>query len=138
MYNKDYILRMIEMLGDLLRGILGLIRKGDLDGASSGLEKIYNDMLKQDSSFFRDLRTEDLTDVLLQDHNYTGGHLEILAELFNSEAILSLAKDNKQESLEYSKKSLSLFTYVDNEQKTYIPDRIRKMDDIRARIRSLS
>jgi predicted translin family RNA/ssDNA-binding protein len=30
MYQKDYILRMIEMLGELIRAILGLIVKGTL------------------------------------------------------------------------------------------------------------
>ncbi len=38
MYQKDYILRMIEMLGDLIAGIFGLIRKGEY----SRLPKISN------------------------------------------------------------------------------------------------
>ena len=33
MYQKDYILRMIEMLGDLIAGIFGLIRKGEYSKA---------------------------------------------------------------------------------------------------------
>ena len=48
MYQKDYILRMIEMIGDLMAGILGLIRKGKFDQASQGLSDIYRHMLRED------------------------------------------------------------------------------------------
>jgi hypothetical protein len=92
MYQKDYILRMIEMLGDLIAGILGLIRKGDYDHASEQLGRIYYDMLKEDASFFRTIPKEELTHKLLQEHNYSSGHLEILAELFNAEAELELVQ----------------------------------------------
>ena len=50
MYQKDYILRMIEMLGDLLAAIFGLVRKGDYNQASEKLERIYYDMLKEDAA----------------------------------------------------------------------------------------
>ncbi len=33
MYQKDYILRMIEMLGDMLAAIFGLVRKGEYQKA---------------------------------------------------------------------------------------------------------
>ena len=138
MYQKDYILRMIEMLGDLLRGFFGLLRREDFEGASEALEKIYYDMLKQESGFFRQIPPEKLTSTLLKEHNYTGGHLEILAELFNAEAELELARGKKTESLEFSEKSLILFEFVDKEQKTFIPERINKMDEIRRRIDALS
>jgi hypothetical protein len=137
MYQKDYILRMIEMLGDLIAGILGLIRKGDYDHASEQLGRIYYDMLKEDASFFRTIPKEELTHKLLQEHNYSSGHLEILAELFNAEAELELVQGNKAGSLEYSQKSLMLFEFINAKQKTYLPERIKKMTAIRERIEAL-
>ena len=134
-YQKDYILRMIEMTGDLIAAILGLIRKGDFNKASEEIGKIYHDMLREDSSFFMKIPEEDLTTSLLTEHNYTHGHLEILAELFNAEAELELARGNMKESLVLYRKSLILFDFVDNEQKTYSTDRIRKMEQIRERIK---
>jgi hypothetical protein len=136
MYQKDYILRMIEMIGDLIAGILGLIRNGKFDQASQGLSDIYRQMLREDSSFFKNIPSDKLTDTLLQEHNYTHGHIEILAELFNAEAELELAQGKKQESLEYSKKSLLLFEFIDREQKTFSFEREKKMEDIRKRIGS--
>ena len=138
MYQKDYILRMIEMIGELIAAIIGKIRKGDYKQASDELVNIYYDVLKEDASFFRTIPEENLTIKLLQDHNYTNGHLEILAELFNAEAELSLAQGNKPNSIEYSRKSLILFEFIDREQKTYSHERINKMDAIRKRIGTLS
>ena len=73
----------------------------------------------------------------MDDHNYTNGHLEILAELFNAEAELALAQGNKSGSLEYSGKSLILFEFIDTEEKTYSHERINKMKAIKERIETL-
>jgi len=137
MYQKDYILRMIEMIADLIAGILGRIKKGELKQASYELKRIYSDILREDSSFFESIPEEELTDKLLQNHNYTNGHLEILAELFNAEAELRLVQGNTTGSLEFSKKSLKIFEFLDNEQKTYSFERINKMEEIRKRIETL-
>jgi len=134
MYEKDYILRMIEMFGELLRGIIGLIRKGEYNKASEQIGRVYYDILKEDASFFRTIPEEELTHKLLLEHNYTNGHLEILAELFNAEAELSLAQGNKSGSIEYSRKSLILFEFIDADQKIYSLERINKMESIRKRI----
>ncbi len=138
MYQRDYILRMIEMIGDLIAGILGLIRKGKFEQADKELERVYYDMLKQDAGYFRHLPKEKLTGGLLKEHNYTNGHLEILAELFNAEAELCMAKGDKAGALEYSEKSLLLWEFVDREEKTLYPERLKKMDAIRERIARLS
>ena len=128
---------MIEMLGDLLAAFFGLVRKGDLDEASEKLEHVYYDMLKEDAVLFRKIPKDDLTHILLEQHNYTNGHLEILAELFNADAELELAKGNMKESLDLSEKSLLLFEFIDIEQKTLSLDRLDKMNSIRARIERL-
>jgi hypothetical protein len=128
---------MVEMLGDLLAAIFGLIKKGDYKRASENLGKIYYDMLKEDAAFFRAIPADELTHKLLKEHNYTNGHLEILAELFNAEAELDLAQGNRSACLEYSTKSLILFEFIDTEQKTYSLARTEKMNAIRNRIETL-
>jgi hypothetical protein len=128
---------MIEMFGELLAAIIGLIRKGEYTRASEQIGRVYNDMLKEDASYFRSLPENDLTKTLLENHNYTNGHLEILAGLFNAEAELSLAQGNKSGSLEFSRKSLILFEFVDSDQKTYSLERVNKIETIRQRIEYL-
>jgi len=134
MYQRDYILKMIAMVARMIGGILGLIRKGELTRAEEDLDNLYYDALKQDAVFFRDIPEDKLTDTLLQDHNYTNGHLEILAELFNAEALLQQAKGDHAGCALYSGKSLKLFEFIDREQKTYSQERINLMNDLRSRI----
>ena len=95
-------------------------------------------MLREDASFFRSIPEHELTNKLLLDHNYTNGHLEILAELFNAEAELSLVQGDKSGSDEFSRKSLILFEFVDSDQKSYSLERINKIESIRKRIDSLN
>jgi len=137
MYQKDYVLRMIEMIRELIMGILGLIKKGDLDIAGEKIDNLYYDFLKEDSAFFTSIPAGELTEKLLQEHNYTHGHLEILAWLFDAEAELELARGNRKMSLEFSRKSLILFEFIENEQKSYSFDREGKLKMIRNRIKSL-
>ena len=134
MYQKDYILRMIEMLGELIRAILGLIVKGNFQQAEEKLNEAYLTFLRRDASFFHLIPLEKLTSTLLTEHNYTNGHLEILAELFNAEARLQDAKGNLSESLAMYEKSLALFSFADENIRTYSEDRIEKIEKIRNRI----
>ena len=124
------------MLGDLIAAIFGLIRKGDYARAGENLNQIYYDMLKQDAAYFRTLPEDELTDKLLQEHNYTNGHLEILAELFNAEAELAIAKGDTDASLTYTRKALILFEYIDKAYRTYSQDRVDKMNTLRERVKN--
>jgi hypothetical protein len=134
MYQKDYILRMIEMLGELIRAILGLIVKGNFQQAEQKLNEAYLTFLRKDASFFHLIPLEKLTSTLLTEHNYTNGHLEILAELFHAEARLQDARGNLSESLAMYEKSLALFSFADENIRTYSEDRIEKIEKIRNRI----
>jgi hypothetical protein len=138
MYQKDYILRMIEMIMKFIGEFLGLLKKGDLDEASEQLVKAYNTFLKEDSAFFHSIPAGELTDKLMKEHNFTNGHLEMLAELFNAEAELRYARNDMPGCLEFSEKSLILFEFIDRENKTFSMERINKMEALRNRIAELS
>jgi hypothetical protein len=129
---------MIEMIRELIMGILGLIKRGELDKAGEGIEKMYVDFLRDDSSFFVAIPKEELTQKLLREHNYNNGHLEILALLFYTEAELELARGKKKEGLEFSQKSLYLFEFIENEQKSYSIENQEKMSLLRERIALLN
>jgi hypothetical protein len=124
---------MIEMLGDLIAGIMGLIKNKKFDEASEKLGRIYYEMLKQDAAFFRDLPPEEISEKLLEDHNYTNGHLEILAELFYVESELRIASGDKPGCHDFSLKSLKLFDFIDRVSKTYSFDRMAKMRKLEER-----
>jgi len=138
MYQKDYILRLIEQAAKFIAEVLRLIKKGEHSEASERLDSIYYDILKEDAAYFRNIPENELTGKLLEHHNYTNGHLEILAGLFNAEAELNMAMGKNPECLEYSRKALLLFEFVDKENRTYSTERLKTIEDIRYRIKRLS
>ena len=52
MYQKDYILRLIEQLFKFLAEVLQLIKKDSYGEASEMLEHSYYDFLKEDAALF--------------------------------------------------------------------------------------
>jgi hypothetical protein len=119
MYRKDYILRMVEMIANVIAGILGLIKKGDFQKASQELDNAYFEYLQQDAALLQSIRKEALTATLLQELNFTNGHLEILSELFYTQAELLYAQGNKTESCDYFEKTLILSDFVIRDSKTF-------------------
>jgi hypothetical protein len=138
MYQKDYILRMIEMLGELLRAIFGLLSKKDFTQAEQKLSEAYISLLRNDASFFHRIPADQLTTTLLKDHHYTNDHLLILAELFNAEAVLRDTRGEHETCLEFYDKSLILFTFVEENDRTWSESRLQKMKKIRMRIDELN
>jgi hypothetical protein len=134
MYQKDYLLRMIEMFGDLLRAIFGMISQKEFRQASRELNEAYLTMLRKDASFFQRIPIHELTTTLISDHHYTHAHLEVLAGLFYAEATLQYAKNRLTDSLSFYQKSLLLFEFVDKEYRTYSDERLQTMEQIRKRI----
>ena len=138
MYQKDYILRMVEMIGDLIAALLGLIKKGDLEQAEKILDRGYYELLRRDASFFQLIPKEHLTDKLLGEHHYTNGHLSILAELFFAEATLSEAQNKQNNALVCYEKSLILLEFLEQDDKTWSAKREERISQLKERISVLS
>ena len=137
MFQKDYILRMVEMIGDLIAALLGLIKKGDLEQAEKILERGYIELLRREAAFFQAIPKEKLTTTLLTEHNYEHGHLAVLAELFFAEAILSEAQKKLQYSLNCYEKSLTLLEFLEQEDKTWSAKREGRIEQLRMKILEL-
>lgn len=138
MFQKDYILRMIEMMGELIAALLGLIRKGNFDQAERMLEKGYYELLRRDASYFQLIPKEQLTSQLLSNHDYTNGHLEILSELFFAEATLSEAQKKLANAIIYYEKSLILLEFLEREDQTWSAKREERKNLLKERITGLS
>ena len=136
-YEKDYILRMIEMMGEFIAAIFGLIKKGDYKQASESLDRAYHNFLKEDASFFQKISKDEISEKLVSEHNYTNNHLEILAELFYAEAELKYKAGKKSESIELYEKSLILLEFVDSESRTYSLNREARQRSVKDRIDEL-
>lgn len=134
MYQRDYILRMLEMLGDVLAAITGLVKKHDYDKAAEAVEQVYPVYMKKDAEYFRSLPEEDLIKILADDDNYSAGHMEMLAEIFLVESELALVRGDREACRRYSARALLLFEHTELMQKTLSLDRLEKMRKLRDRI----
>lgn len=134
MYQKDYILRMVEMIGDLIAAFLGLLKKGDLDQAEKLIERGYNELLRKDASFFLLIPKEQLTDRLISEHHYEHFHLEILSELFFAEASLAEAQNKPAHSLACFEKSQLLTEFLERDDKTWSAKREERKEVLREKI----
>ncbi|PKQ62072.1 hypothetical protein BZG02_14170 [Labilibaculum filiforme] len=137
MYQKDFIMRMIEMIADLIALLLGMIKKGDISQAHKLLENAYRDFLKEDASFFRNLPKEKMSENLLTEHNYTNEHLKILSELFFVEAELNIATGDIKNGLNYYEKSLLLLEFSEKNSKTFSISNESKTNLLKEKIEKL-
>jgi hypothetical protein len=125
---------MLEMLATLIAGILGLIKKGDLQQASIALDNAYMDFLKEDASLFRNLPRDELSEKLLREHNYTRDHLKILSELFYAEAELRLAEGDRESSLDYLGKAYDLLGFVVKEASAFSLENQARLAEIQQKM----
>jgi hypothetical protein len=137
MYQKDYILRMVEMLGELIGAILKLIKRGEFQKATVAIDEMYYSLLRKDAAFFHNIPIDDLAKNLLAEHNYTHNHLEILAELLYVEAELQSAQKNQPASLLNYKKSLKLFEFIEADNKNYSLDRKARIEAIKIKTKEI-
>jgi hypothetical protein len=134
MYQRDFILRMIEMIARLIAGILKLIKTGELNQASQALQNAYGVAFKHEAMNLKAIPEGKLIDTLLQERQYTTGHLEMLAELFYAEAELLLAEKNYADSMLFYRKSLALFEHIESKYRSYSQERQDRMQVIRERL----
>ncbi|MCL2074585.1 MAG: hypothetical protein FWH18_11735 [Marinilabiliaceae bacterium] len=134
MYQRDYILKMIEMLGQFVVSILKRISKKEFKEAEDLLEESYFTLLKESAAKFTFIPKEKLTDQLLSDYNFQEGHLEILAQLFKVEADLRFAQGNSELSSEFYQKALIIFEFFDNNSKDFSIQRKKDTDEIKEKI----
>jgi hypothetical protein len=134
MFQRDYILRMIEMLAQLVAGILKMIKTGELHQASQSLNSAYNLAFQHEVLRLKKIPEEILIDTLLKELHYTTGHIEMLAELFYAEAELLRAEHNLNEGISYYRKSLSLYEYIDRDYRTYSQVRQERIASVKERL----
>lgn len=137
MYHKDYIMRMMEMLSEMIALLLGLIKKGDFKVAAKHLEKAYLDFLKKDAAFFHAIPLEELTNKLLSEHHYTNDHLKVLSELFYAEGELQIADNKPQAALIHFEKAMRLFEFTEQENATFSLANQRRHQALAERIESI-
>ena len=84
------------------------------------------------TSFFR------ITSELIQEHNYTHGHLEIMSELLYAQAELSYAQDKPEKSRIYYKKAEILLRHLLADSNTFDIEKQERLNYLKTRVQELA
>jgi hypothetical protein len=115
MFEKDYLMRLIQALLDAINKIVNSIDKEDIEGAKKQISDSYI-LLGNEEDYFSKTDYKELIEFFkLKDGNYLK-KVQFLAELIYLEATIEENKTLKFEKFEKSKK---LFQYYSEFSKEY-------------------
>jgi len=120
-------MRMIEAFAKMVAGIIGLIKKGDPDGARTLIKEAYDTILKINPE---ELYQYDDPEWYKFCNERSLDELEMIAELFKLEGEIRMDAGNSEESLRMLYRSLELFKYVDEQSGTYSVIRFEKISSL--------
>ncbi|KKC47567.1 MULTISPECIES: DUF6483 family protein [Paenibacillus] len=109
MFQRDYIMRMIEQLGQVAGAVLGLKKEWRHAEALQAIEELLEKQFRLNSRLLRSLSDEDLVAMLSRSGNPDHAQLQVLAVLLREEADLLLELGQESAAFVLRIKSLHLF-----------------------------
>jgi hypothetical protein len=124
--EKDYLMRQIMMLFEVVQKILRHRKKGETKPALDQVKYFYQ-TLKIDKNV-ESLGIEELFEFLEKDKNLTNEQIEMVAFVLKEQGEL---ESNKEQGLDYFRKSYFLLKKVERESITFSMDRQMKISELR-------
>jgi hypothetical protein len=131
MYEKDYIMRMVEAFARMISIIMGFREKGELDSAYGMILEAYGSVLKVDPG-----ELENYTQA--QWNNFyrerTSHELEMLADLMKLEGEILTEKGKPEVVLKKQMKALELLIIVEEKTNTYSQARVDNISELKKKL----
>ena len=124
MYQKDYILRLIEACSDALARIIGLKEEGKNKLALDEIKRTYIEMLKINIDVILNSSTNEIENIEIE-------KLEMISDLLKIEAEVEFVEGNEQNAIMLFKKSLEILVLVDEKQTTFSFERKNKITELK-------
>ena len=124
--ERDYLMRQLMMLFEVIHKIFRLRKKGDKEEAEKEIKYFYECLKIEDD--IQDLSIEKFVDVLVSEKKLTNEHLEIIAFVMKEQG--ELAKTEK-EKLNYFSKAYFLLNKVERESTSFSMDRQMKLTELK-------
>ena len=131
MYEKDYILRMVEAFSRMVARILGLKEKGELDKAKALVLETYSTVLKTDPDSLNQFNEKDW-------EKYYGERsseeLEMLAELMRLDGEIRIDSGHPEGVCQMLIRSLELLRLVESQSDTFSLTRFEKISSLEEKL----
>lgn len=131
MYEKDYIMRVIESFSRMIAIILGLREKGELDSAYSLILEAYGSVLKVDPEELNSY-TEEQWNMFCEVR--TPMEIEMLAELMELDGEVLLDSGKPEGGCRKLFKALELLRIVDENSDTFSVTRFDKITSLEQKL----
>lgn len=124
--ERDYLMRQLMMLFDVLQKILRLRKKGDKEEARKQIRYFY-ECLKIDEEL-KQKSIEDMVELLERKMKLTNEHIEMIAFVLKEQGELA---DNDRQRTDAFRKSYFLLEKVERESTSFSMDRQMKLAEMR-------
>jgi hypothetical protein len=131
MYEKDYIMKMIEAFSMMIARIIGLREKGEPDRAGALILEAYDTILKIDPNSLKDFNEDEWEQFCSE---RTTEELEMIAELLKQEGEISIDTGKSEGVCRLLLKSLELLKYVDDQSGTFSMLRFEKISSLEEKL----
>jgi hypothetical protein len=131
MYERDYILRMIEAFAKMLAAIMGLREKGELDKARMLVEEAYESILKTD---YREVKSLDENQWRQFCSRRSPEELEMLADLLRVEGEILIDAGKAEGVCQILFKALELLRLVEAQSSAFSLSRFDKISQLEERL----
>jgi hypothetical protein len=124
MYEKDYIMKMLEAFSGMIARIVGLKEKGELDKAEALVMEAYDTMLKIEPDSLNQYKEKDWEKICSE---RSTEELEMVAELLRLEGEIRIESGNTEGVCHKLIRSLELFRLVESQSDTFSLSRFNKI-----------
>ena len=124
--ERDYIMRQLMMLFDVIQKIFNFRKKGQKEEAEEQIRYFYN-YLKLETKI-QEKSIESLLDYLVSEKKFTNNHLEMIAFVFKEQGELA---DNSAQKLGFFRKAYFLLEKIDRESTSFSMDRHMKLAELK-------
>lgn len=124
--ERDYLMRQLMMLFEVIQKILGYRKKGDKKGALQQIKYFYTCL--DISEDVRSISIEELFDFLVNEKKLTNQHIEMVGIVLTEEGELA---ENIEEKKDFFRKSYFLLDKVERESTSFSMERQLKMAKLR-------
>lgn len=129
---EDYIERLIQQFAQVLKAMLAKLLELKNTGKTSESIEIISQTLKEeldlDLSRIIELPKKDFIDSLLTTKKFNNTNLEMFGDVLYT---LAENNENPEEKKKIFRKSLEIYEFVDDSEKTYSTERYKKIEDIK-------
>jgi hypothetical protein len=131
MYEKDYIMKMLEAFSRMIARIAGLKEKGELDKAEALVMEAYETVLKIDPDSLNQFKEKDWERFCRE---RSKEELEMVAELLKLEGEIRIETGNPEGVCHMLIKSLELLRMVESQSDTFSVSRFNKISSLEEKL----